>query len=107
MSVEVINDTMVCQENSCGLVVHNSVLVDVSYTKEVRYCVLVCGKHISLKNPSRGEDFHHKVGRSVVTHRLGSGTGSGWTVRFSLSAEKSLVFVPLSLETDSSEILSN
>ena len=43
MSVEIINDTMVCQEDSCGLVVHNSVLVDVSYTKEVRYCVLVCG----------------------------------------------------------------
>ena len=41
MSVEVINDTMVCQEDSCGLVVHNSVLVDVSYTKEVRYCVSV------------------------------------------------------------------
>ena len=81
MSVEVINDTMVCQEDSCGLVVHNSVLVDVSYTKEVRYCVLVCGKHISLKNPSRGEDFHHKVGRSVVTHRLGSGTGSGCKYR--------------------------
>ena len=81
MSVEVINDTMVCQEDSCGLVVNNSVLVDVSYTKEVRYCVLVCGKHISLKNPSLGEDFHHKVGRSVVTHRLGSGTGSGCKYR--------------------------
>ena len=81
MSVEVINDTMVCQEDSCGLVVHNSVLVDVSYTKKVRYCVLVCGKHISLKNPSLGGDFHHKVGRSVVTHRLGSGTGSGCKYR--------------------------
>ena len=33
LSVEVINDTMVCQEDSCGLVVHNSVLVDVSYLK--------------------------------------------------------------------------
>ena len=81
MSVEVINDTMVCQKDSCGLVVHNSVLVDVSYTKEVRCCVLVCGKHISLKNPSLGGDFHHKVGRSVVTHRLGSGTGSGCKYR--------------------------
>ena len=59
MSVEVINDTMVCQEDSCGLVDHNSVLVDVSYTKEVRYCVLVCGKLISLKNPSLCGDFHH------------------------------------------------
>ena len=49
----------------------------------------------------------HQTRTAVVTHRLGSGTGSGWTVRFSLSAEKSLVFVPLSLETDSSEILSN
>ena len=66
---------MVFQEDSCELVVHNSVLVDVSCTKEVRYCVLVCGKHISLKNPSLGGDFHHK-GRSVVRHRLGSGTGS-------------------------------
>ena len=66
---------------TCGLVVHNSVLVDVSYAKEVRYCVLICGKHISLKNPSRGEDFHYKVGRSVVTHRLGSGTGSGCKYR--------------------------
>ena len=43
MSVEAINDTMVCQEDSCELVAHNSVLVDVSYTKEVRYFVLVCG----------------------------------------------------------------
>ena len=42
-SVEVIKDTMVCQEDSCRLVVHNSVLVDVSYAKEVRYCVFVCG----------------------------------------------------------------
>ena len=33
LSVEVINDTMVCQEDSCGLVVYNSVLVNVSYTK--------------------------------------------------------------------------
>ena len=39
--------------------------------------MLVCGKHISLKNPSLGGDFRHKVGRSVVTHRLGSGTGFG------------------------------
>ena len=81
MSVEVINDTMVCREDSCGHVVHNRVLVDVSYTKEVRYCVLVCGKHISLKNPSRAEDFHHKVGRSVVTYRLGSSTWSGCKYR--------------------------
>ena len=35
MSVEGINDTRVCREDSGGLVVHNSVLVDVSYTKEV------------------------------------------------------------------------
>ena len=81
MSVEVINDTMVCQEESCGLVVHNSVLVDVSFTKEERYCVLVCGKHISFKNPSLGRDFLHKVGRSVVTHSHGSGTGSGCKYR--------------------------
>ena len=80
-SVEVINDTMVCREDTDGLVVHNSVLVDVSYTKEVRYCVLVCGKHISLKNPSLGGEVHHKVGRSVVAHRLGSGTGSGCKYR--------------------------
>ena len=46
--VEVINNTMVCQEDSCGLVVHNSVLVDVSYTKEVRSCVLACNQHISF-----------------------------------------------------------
>ena len=80
MSVEVINDTMDCQD-SCGLVVHISVLVDVSYTKEVRYCVLVCSKHISLKNPSLDGDFHHKVGRIVVRHRLGSGTGFGCKYR--------------------------
>ena len=70
LSVEAINNTMVCQKDSCGFVVHNSVLVDVSYTKEVRYCVLACSKHISLKIPSLGENFHHKVGRSVVTHRV-------------------------------------
>ena len=29
------------------------------------------------QNPSLGGDFHHKVGRSVVTHRLGSCIGSG------------------------------
>ena len=74
-----LSHVWVCQEDSCGLVVHNIVLVDVSYTKED--CVLVCGKHISLKNPSLGGDFHHKVGRSVVMHRLGSGTGSGCKYR--------------------------
>ena len=92
LSVEVINDIMVCQEDSSELVIHNSVLVDVSYTKEVRYCVLVCGKHISFKNPSLGGDFHHKVGRSVVTYGLGSGTGSGckyWEISTGSSARGS------------------
>ena len=43
MSVEVINDAMVGREDTGGIVVHNRVLVGVSYTKEVWYCVLACG----------------------------------------------------------------
>ena len=70
---------MVCQEDTRELVVHDSFLVDASYTKEVKYLWWPVASAYIFRYPALDEVFHHKRG-SVVTHRGDPGrryTGSG------------------------------
>lgn len=56
---------MVRQEESRGLVVHESCLIDASYTKEVWFLWRpVAGT--SLWFPTMDKRYHHMVGKSVV-----------------------------------------
>ena len=81
---DVIDEPVVCQEDTRELVVQDSFLVDASYTKEVKYLWWPVASTSLFRYSALDEVFHHKVRGSLVTHRGDPGrryTGSGGKYR--------------------------